>query len=191
MPRARSTLSRNASSRCCASTSASGAGAGAIGRSWTRASSRRLRPPGARPTRPRAALTDSVRTWARSRRGGSRTASSLVDGITARRERYRRGCALAARRVRQAPEQPAGYVTQLIGARPADRVEQWSAARCIEAYAGQYHHGEEPGLQRRRKAPPGHSTARGSESPARSVRSGSSHPRSRSALTAQDWTPAS
>ncbi len=60
----------------------------------------------------------------------------VVDGITARRERYRRDCARAARRVRQAPKQPAGYVTQLIGERPADRVEQWSrAARCLEAYA--------------------------------------------------------
>jgi hypothetical protein len=68
-----------------------------------------------------------------------------VDGIAARRERYRRDRALAAERVRQAPEQPAGYVTQLIGERPAKRVVEWSvAARCIEAYAAQYHHGEGP-----------------------------------------------
>jgi len=52
----------------------------------------------------------------------------VVDGITARRERY---CPrLRARRQACAPSAQAArrYVTQLIGERLADRVEQWSRA---------------------------------------------------------------
>jgi hypothetical protein len=58
--------------------------------------------------------------------------------IAAQRERYRRDRVQLAARVHAAPEQPAGYITELLGQRPAAGGERgrWdSAARTIEAYA--------------------------------------------------------
>jgi hypothetical protein len=58
--------------------------------------------------------------------------------IAAQRERYRRDRVQLAARVDGAPEQPAGYITELLGQRPAPGGgrERWdSAARTIEAYA--------------------------------------------------------
>jgi hypothetical protein len=72
-----------------------------------------------------------------------------VEVIVARREVYRRQRDHAAQRVRDAPEHPAEYVTDLIGSRPVDTAarERWdTAARSIEAYVAQHRDERDPPL---------------------------------------------
>jgi hypothetical protein len=79
----------------------------------------------------------------------TRARASTVEVIAARREAYRRERERAAQRVRDAPERPAAYVTETIGARPVDAGarERWDmAARSIEAYVAQHRDEREPPL---------------------------------------------
>jgi hypothetical protein len=79
----------------------------------------------------------------------SQASEQAVEVIAARREVYRRERDRAAQRIRDAPEHPAEYVTELIGSRPVDAAarERWdAAARSIEAYVAQHRDQREPAL---------------------------------------------
>jgi hypothetical protein len=73
------------------------------------------------------------------------SAKQAVEAIAGRRERYRRDREQLAERVRHTPERPSGYITELIGERPAAPArEDWDrAARSIDAYVGRYTDGGE------------------------------------------------
>lgn len=58
----------------------------------------------------------------------SEHAGGTVNAIAGRRERYRRARAYVAQRVRDAPGEPAGYVTELIGERPSSATDDWDHA---------------------------------------------------------------
>lgn len=92
-------------------------------------------------------LRDDAETGVEQLRDGMQTVQdwwqhnhkAAVDAIAGRRERYRREREQLTERVRDAPERPAGYASELIGERPSPPTEEWDrAARSIEAYAAQY-----------------------------------------------------